>query len=420
MPRNNLSSVTSRVISFVILLVIGFYIGLRTGESRISSLPPVLSGAGDFHPDQADFSTFWKTWNILQDKFVATSSSTPKINNQDMVWGAIQGLASSYKDPYTVFMPPVQAEMFKDDVRGNFEGVGMEVAMKDGSLTVVAPLKDSPAYNAGIKAGDIITKINEKSAASFTTDQAVALIRGKKGTPVNFTIIRSGVKGTLEIKVIRDTISIPAINTSMSSDRVFRIELYNFSATSPELFRKALREFIDARTDKLILDLRGNPGGYLEAAIDMASWFLPVGKPVVTEDFGKKKTSVVYRSKGYDVFNKTLRMVILIDGGSASASEILAGALKEHNVAVIVGQKSFGKGSVQELISITSETSLKVTVARWLTPDGTSISAEGVKPDYVVALDEAQFKKGVDTQLEKAKQVLKDDAFWQARNLKIE
>ena len=420
MTNNNLSSNTSRIVSFIIILVIGFYIGLRTGESRVSSLPPVLSGAGDFRPDQADFSTFWKTWNILQDKFVATSSSTPKINNQDMVWGAIQGLASSYKDPYTVFLPPVQAEMFKDDVRGNFEGVGMEVAMKEGALTVVAPLKDSPAYNAGVKAGDIITKIDDKSAASFTTDQAVALIRGKKGTPVNFTIIRAGVKGTLEIKVIRDTISIPAINTSMDEDRIFRIELYNFSATSPDLFRKALREFIDARTDKLILDLRGNPGGYLEASIDMASWFLPVGKPIVTEDFGIKRNSIIYRSKGYDVFNNKLRMVILIDGGSASASEILAGALKEHDIAVLVGQKSFGKGSVQELISITSETSLKVTVARWLTPDCNSISAEGVKPDYVVALDEAQFKKGIDTQLEKAKQVLKDDAFWQGRNLKIE
>ncbi len=420
MTRNNFNPAVSKTALVIVLLAVGFYVGLRTGESRVISRPPVLSGTGDFMPDQADFSGFWKTWNILEEKFVATASATPKITNQDKVWGAIQGLASSYEDPYTVFMPPVQAERFKEDVRGNFEGVGMEVAAKDGSLMVVAPLKDSPAYKAGVKAGDVILKIDNKSVAGFSTDQAVTIIRGKKGTPVTLTVSRAGTKGTIEIKIIRDTISIPALNTTMLSNGIYKIDLYNFSATSPDLFRGALRSFIDSQTDKLILDLRGNPGGYLEAAIDMASWFLPAGKAVVTEDFGKKRDTIVYRSKGYDIFNSKLRMVILIDGGSASASEILAGALKEHNIAVLVGQKSFGKGSVQELISITSDTSLKVTVARWLTPDGNSISAEGVPPDYVVALDEAKFKEGIDTQVEKAKQVLMDDAFWQARNLKIE
>ena len=176
-----------------------------------------------------------------------------------------------------------------------------------------------------------------------------------------------------------------------------------------------MREFIDARTDKLILDLRGNPGGYLEAAIDMASWFLPIGKPVVTEDFGKKQEPVIYRSKGYDIFNDKLRMVILIDNGSASASEILAGALREHGIAVLAGEKSFGKGSVQELVSVTGDTSLKVTVARWLTPDGTSISAQGIEPDFKVTLDKDLFKKGVDSQVQRAVNILKDNSFWQAR-----
>ncbi|HEY9586146.1 MAG TPA: S41 family peptidase [Candidatus Paceibacterota bacterium] len=398
----------------IILLVVGFYAGFRAGENRMLERAPVLSGTEEMKPAQVDFSSFWRTWNLLQEKFVPTSTTT-LATDQDKVWGAIQGLASSYKDPYTVFLPPVQAEIFQDDVRGNFEGVGMEVAMKDGALTVIAPLKDTPAYKAGIKAGDVITKIDGKNIVGFSTEQAIAMIRGKKGTPVKFEIYREGNKESLEIVVIRDTIAIPTISTKILPDGIFDIELYNFSASSPELFRRALREFIDARTDKLILDLRGNPGGYLEAAIDMASWFLPIGKPVVTEDFGKKQEPVIYRSKGYDIFNDKLRMVILIDNGSASASEILAGALREHGIAVLAGEKSFGKGSVQELVSVTGDTSLKVTVARWLTPDGTSISAQGIEPDFKVTLDKDLFKKGVDSQVQRAVNILKDNSFWQAR-----
>lgn len=412
--RNNQN--ISKSALYIILIAIGFYAGFHTGENKILSRQPVVEGSENTVSDKADFAPFWKAWNVLNEKFVPTTSSTSApTTDQDKVWGAIQGLASSYKDPYTVFFPPVQAQMFQDDVRGNFEGVGMEVAMKDSGLTVVSPLKDSPAYKAGVKAGDVIIKIDEKSITGFTTEQAVTMIRGKKGTAVKLTILRGGAKLPIEISVIRDTINIPAINTKLLPSGVFDIELYSFSASSPELFRKALREFINARTDKLLLDLRGNPGGYLEAAIDMASWFLPVGKVVVTEDFGKKQDPIVYRSKGYDVFNDKLKMVILIDGGSASASEILAGALKEHNIAVLVGQKSFGKGSVQELIPITSNTSLKVTVAKWLTPDGTSISLQGVKPDFSVALDTDKLKVGYDTQVKKAEELLLDQSFWNTR-----
>jgi carboxyl-terminal processing protease len=315
-------------------------------------------------------------------------------------------LAASHGDPYTAFLPPVENEIFESDVRGNFEGVGMEIGVRDGILTVISPIKGTPAYNAGVLPGDKIIKIDDTPTYDMKTDESVSLIRGKKGTTVTFTILREGLTEPLEIKVVRAVIDIPTIDTRLRSDGVFVIELYNFSANSPNLFRLALREFIDARTDKLLLDLRGNPGGYLEAAIDMASWFLSPGKIVVQEDFGQNEAEKIYRSSGYDIFNSKLKMVILVDGGSASASEILAGALQEHGIAKLVGDTTFGKGSVQELIPITNNTSLKVTIARWLTPSGLSISDAGIEPDEKVEVTPEDREAGKDRQMEKAVELL--------------
>jgi carboxyl-terminal processing protease len=187
---------------------------------------------------------------------------------------------------------------------------------------------------------------------------------------------------------------------------VFLIELYNFSANSPNLFRAALRQFIESGSDKMIFDLRGNPGGFLEAAIDMASWYLPAGKVVVREDFGGARSEKVYRSRGYDIFTDNLKFAILVNGGSASASEILAGALSEHDKAILIGEKTFGKGSVQELINITPNTSLKITVARWLTPNGRSISEEGITPDILVKRTAEDIAASRDPQLQKAIEIL--------------
>ncbi len=395
--------------ALIVVLIVGvsYYIGLSVGKKNAQKVMAqseiVNKELG--RPEGVDFGAFWKAWSVLNEKYVPTTSTTT-ITDQAKVYGAIQGLASSLKDPYTVFFPPVENEIFQGDVRGNFEGVGMEIGIKDSILTVVTPLKGSPAEAAGLKAGDQIAKIDEKSSYNLSTEESVALIRGQKGTKVIFTVVRKDEKEPLTISVVRDVINIPTLSTSMRPDGVFVIELYNFSENSPDLFRKALREFIEAKTDKLLLDLRGNPGGYLEAAIDMASWFLPPGKTVVSEDFGAKQEPVIYRSRGYDIFNNKLKFVILIDNGSASASEILAGALKEQGVAKLVGDKSFGKGSVQELVKITPDTSLKVTIARWLTPSGTSISKSGITPDIEVKNTKESSEKGVDLQKEKAVETL--------------
>lgn len=384
----------------IVALVVGFGIGWYSGGVHFSGNNPVSSDTNIVSKEQ--LAPFWKAWEILDEKFVTSASTTP----EQKIWGSIRGLASSYGDPYTVFFPPQESKIFKEDISGGFEGVGMEIGIKDGRLTVVTPLKGSPAEQAGVKAGDYILKINATSTEDLSVDRAVSFIRGKKGTKVSITFLTPGATKPVVIDIIRDVITIPTLDTYKKPGNVFVIRLYSFSAVSPDLFRNALREFVASGYHKIILDLRGNPGGYLEASWDMASWFLPVGKVIVTEDFGGNESPKVYRSKGYDVFNKSLRMLILVDGGSASASEILAGALNEQGVAKLVGQKTFGKGSVQELVSVTPETSLKVTIARWLTPQGHNLSHEGLTPDYVVKVSEDASKKGSDPIMDKALELL--------------
>jgi len=219
------------------------------------------------------------------------------------------------------------------------------------------------------------------------------------------TILRDKEQKPLEIKIIRDNIKVPVLDTESKDNGIFVIRIYNFSATSATEFRGALRQFIGSGDNKLILDLRNNPGGYLDASIDMASWFLPTGKIIVKEKFADGSEDV-YRSKGYDIFNK-LPMVILVNEGSASASEILAGALQEHGIAKLVGTKTFGKGSVQEMVPVTENTSLKITIAKWLTPNGRSISDLGLEPDIKVEVTEKDVEGGKDTQMVKAIEMLK-------------
>jgi carboxyl-terminal processing protease len=289
---------------------------------------------------------------------------------------------------------------------GEFFGVGMEVGIRDNNLVVISPLKDSPAEKAGVKTGDVILKIDEEIANKLTVDKAVDLIRGERGTPVKLTIIREGEESPLEISVVRDLIKIPTLETEKRKDGVFIIRLFDFSRNSERDFEKALDEFIDSGSENLIVDLRGNPGGYLGSAINITSWFLKEGEPIVIERSTNAENNNTYRSNG-NFLTGDFEIVVLVDGGSASASEIMAGAMQEHKVAKLVGAQTFGKGSVQELIDFKDKTELKITVAEWLTPNGLSISENGLTPDVVVEFDEEAYKKDkTDNQLEEAVKIL--------------
>ncbi len=397
-----------------VTLVVTFNLGSYWGESKSLSqrMATNIVGQETGEPEGVDFSPFWKAWNLINERYIvdngnSRSTTTKVVTNQDKVWGAVGGLADSLGDPYSVFLPPEKKKRFEEDIQGNFSGVGMEVGIKDETLTVISPLPNSPAQRAGVKAGDKIIKIDETITMGLSADEGVNLIRGDQGTTVRLTLVR-GQGEQFEISIVRDVINIPVIETKKLEGNIFEIRLFSFSATSPNLFRDALRQFVESGSDKLIIDLRGNPGGFLDASVSMASWFLPAGKPVVIEKHGGKTEDKIYRSQGYDIFSDNLKMVILIDRGSASASEILAGALSEYGKAILVGEKTFGKGSVQELIPVTSDSSLKLTIAKWYTPKGHSISNNGLVPDILVSVTEDDIKNLHDPQLAKAIEILKN------------
>ncbi|HWO07242.1 MAG TPA: S41 family peptidase [Candidatus Paceibacterota bacterium] len=421
-----MQSVSTRFIvaGALVLVSASFASGFLVGSSPKAAhmLPASVAQAigAEQPPEGVDFSPVWRAWAVLDEKFVPASVATTTGTStkeaaglvegtpeQQRVWGMIQGMAESLGDPYTFFLPPVEQKQFEEDLSGEFTGVGMEIAIKNEVPTVVSPLKGTPAERAGIKPNDQILEIDGLSTRGMDIATAVNRIRGPKGTDVTLKMIREGWIEPRDIKVTRDVINIPVIDTEHRSDGIYVISVHNFTSNSPLLFRGALRSFIESGSTRLILDLRGNPGGYLEAAVDMASWFLPLGQLVVTEDYAGNQSNVDHRSRGYNVFNDNLRMVILVDKGSASASEILAGALRYHGRAELVGTNTFGKGSVQELVPITDDTGLKVTVARWLMPSGAQIPTSGIAPDYEVAITEEDIEAGDDPQMERAVELLR-------------
>lgn len=391
----------------ILLATATFFSGLHIGDTKLDANLFSFLSRETQADDSIDLTEFWKVWNLLDEKFVV-STTTAALSDQDKVRGAIEGLVKVYGDPYTVYMPPQKAAMFEEDISGNFSGVGMEVGIRENMVTVIAPLPGSPAEKAGLIAGDTVVRINDESSEGMSIDEAVRLIRGERGTEVKFTIFRKGDEEFQDITVVRDTITIPTSKTEIKDD-VFVIALYSFNAISESEMQNALREYVKSGKKKLILDLRGNPGGYLQSAVSIASYFLPLGKTVVRESFGGDTEEEVYRSSGRELGSAApKKFVVLVDGGSASASEILAGALKEHHVATIIGAQTFGKGSVQELVKLDEGASLKVTVARWLTPEGTSISNGGLAPDIVVERTPEDRIAGKDPQMDKALEFLKN------------
>ncbi|MDP2736203.1 MAG: S41 family peptidase [bacterium] len=346
-----------------------------------------------------DFNLFWDVWDELKDKYVDKN----KLDDKTMFYGAIRGMVESIGDPYTVFMEPKVAKEFSDDLAGTFEGIGAEIGKKDNIITIVAPLADMPAEKAGLQSGDKIYGINGESTVGLAIDEAVSKIRGPKGTEVTLTIFREGFEKTEDFKIIRQTILVKSIRTKMSDDKIFTITITNFNDDTNELFKKAAAEAVEKNPKGIILDLRNNPGGYLETAIDVASEWIDQGV-VVTEQFSQeKKNEYLHRGRAR---LKDFPTVVLVNQGSASASEIVSGALKDNGKATIVGMKTFGKGSVQTLQELKDGSSVKITVAKWLTPDGYNINHEGIAPDIEVDLTLEDYNKNIDPQMDKAVEIL--------------
>ncbi len=347
-----------------------------------------------------DMTEFWRVWRLMEDKFVETEEEPLTV--REKVEGAIAGLVRAYGDPYTMFLSEQDAAELNDDISGNFSGVGMELGMRNGVITVIAPLSGTPAQKAGITAGDVLVSIDGVSTENIGLDQAVDKIRGKEGTSVILGVIHPEAMRIDEVEIVRANIEVPTVKTEQQGD-VFIISLYSFNAISESKVRQALVEYASSDSKKLVFDLRDNPGGFLNSAVAIASYFLPNGKVVLRENFGEGQKEELYRSTGRIVKEFAPgEVVVLINEGSASASEILAGALQEHGAAKLIGTNSFGKGSVQELIPLEKGTSLKVTIARWLTPNGTSISEGGLTPDIYINRTLEQRQKDEDPQLRAA------------------
>src|SRR3989344_3218691 len=356
------------ILSIVISLALGFTGGFWLRDLNTANSLSVVKNLiilDNSKPENVDFSLFWKVYNDLNAKYVDKG----KVDPQKILYGAIDGLVNSVGDPYTVFFEPTTSKKFQEEISGSFGGVGIEIGKRNNILTVIAPIKDTPAFKAGIKAGDKILKIDGKLTADLAIEEAVNLIRGKRGTKVVLTIQNSTTK---DVELIRDAIKIPTI------------------------------------------DLRNNPGGLLDSAINLAGWFLDKNQTVVSEVF-RDGTKNEFRSDGNALLKK-YPTVILMNGGSASASEILAGALHDNRGIKIVGEKSFGKGSVQELANFNNGSSLKVTIAKWLTPAGISISDKGIEADVEIKFKEEDLKEegkieigtpGKDPQLDKAIEIVR-------------
>ncbi|MCK4539678.1 S41 family peptidase [Candidatus Parcubacteria bacterium] len=346
-----------------------------------------------------DFNLFWDTWDALQSQYV----DYEEISDKKLFYGALKGMVSSLEDPYTVFMDPKIAKDFSDDLAGTFEGIGAEIGIKNNILTIIAPLPDMPAEKAGLMAGDKVLSIDDVSTQGMSIDEAVNRIRGPKQTEVVLSISRVGLDEIKQIPITRGKIIVSSIRTELRDDNIFVIKILNFNNDTELAFNSAVREVLDKNPDGIILDLRNNPGGYLDTAIEVASEWVEEGV-VVTEKYSEER-EIEHLARGRARL-KDFSTVVLVNEGSASASEIVSGALQDNNLAKLVGKKTFGKGSVQALTYLDDGSSIKITIAKWLTPSGRSINDEGIDVDYSVEYTLEDYNDSLDPQLEAAVGVL--------------
>lgn len=330
--------------------------------------------------EQLRFRVFWETWRIVERDFYDRG----QIDHQKLIYGAIKGMVDAVGDPYTVYQTPSQRELNDTDLRGSFDGIGIQVDMKDNRLTVVAPIEGSPAEAAGFRPGDIVLEVDGKSLAGKTLNDTVGLIRGQRGTPVTLTILRPGTSDPFPVTVVRAEIKLKSVRARVLDDGVGYLRISSFSASTGTEMAAAVKDLMSKQPRGLIVDLRNNPGGYLQTSVEAAAQFMDPGSVVLYQQSGNgdRKT---YRTEGGGVATG-LPLVVLVNKGSASASEIMAGALRDSGRATLIGEKTFGKGTVQNVHELSDKSGLRVTTAQWLTPSESPIQGVGLLPEQVVEM----------------------------------
>jgi len=384
-----------KIVGILWIVVVFYFLGYLIGHKNIvfeKNYKPVIANTALGKPRDVDFSIFWNAWNLVTEKFVGNYDA------QKMVYGAVKGMVESLGDPYSSFLEANDNQILQQDLSGEIEGIGAELTLKNGKLLVVAPLDDSPAQKAGLKAQDEILKINGEDVSSMSLDQAIGKIRGKAGTEVTLLIGRTDFAQPKEFKITRAKIVVKSVKYEMKGD-IGYIQITQFGSDTSALVKAAVDDLASKNPKAIILDLRDNPGGYLDASIDVASLFMPRGV-VVKEQY--KDGRIEELKTTLEGKFSTIKVIVLVNEGSASASEIVAGALRDSRNSLIIGKKTFGKGSVQELENLSGDNALRLTVAKWLTPSGKTIDKEGINPDIEVDLADADSAVGRDPQLDRA------------------
>lgn len=381
-----------------ISVIFGLGYGIGNGDLSLVRLANRQSPISDDLPENLDYSSVEQVYDSLR------VSYDGELKTENLIKGLKQGLAQASGDPYTEYLSSEETEDFGEQLSGSFTGIGAELSKDKEAIVVVAPLAGYPAEKAGVRPKDIISKINDESTFNMTITEAVNKIRGPKDSKVTLTVIRGGTQ-ELKFEITRDQISIPSVTNEILEGNIGYIKISRYGEDTADLTRQAALTMKQANVKGIILDLRNNPGGLLPASVDVSSLWLDKGQTVLDEKRGGK-TVKTYSASGNKLLGD-IPTIVLINEGSASASEITAGALKDHGKARLLGTKTYGKGSVQQLVDLRDQDLLKVTVGRWFTPGGKNIDKEGIEPDEKVERSEEDFKAERDPQKDKALELLR-------------
>ena len=407
MPKINFTLIRYLILALIVLAATfsaGYLLGFKGYQGSLAEFPKVtITRELPQDKKDLDFSLFWRVWDTINTSYFDKEKVIPA----NMVYGAIEGMVSALGDPYTVFLPPDKNKVVQEDLLGSFDGIGIQIGFKGNQLAVIAPLPNSPSEKAGIEAGDFIVGIKdeakgiERGTVGISITDAVSAIRGPAGTIVTLTLLREGQEEPIVVDVVRESIDVPSVTLTFVGDdeNIAQVRLLKFGGETEAEWEEAVIEILKKQSLKgIVLDLRNNPGGYLQGAVDIASEFMKTGRVVVIEERGEQKSEYVVEKIGR--FPNT-PLVVLVNQGSASASEILAGALRDDKKVKLVGEKTFGKGTIQEPQQVDGGAGLHITVARWLTPSGVWVDGEGLTPDFELedngeTDEDEQLQKGIE------------------------